>query len=552
MAIGNDFLANLRKAQVVKKTITRSVRDLITDFQTTKIVIPSYQRTFVWSNDKQCRFIESIFLQIPIPAIFLLEKIEDSENDNTGRVTFEVIDGVQRITTIANFVSGLLKLANLETLTDLNQAKFSQLPSSISSLFMEREIDTIIIQSGTDPEIQFEVFGRLNQGSVSLNAQELRNCMFHGIFNDFLIDCSRNNTYKELLEPFPKFNTPKEGKPDKNRMLDVELVLRFFCLYELFDSEANKYPEVRVETLNGYMRDKKSDRFRSLEDLEEIFKKVIEMIKSVYFGNQFRNFLRKKDQISFVSTLSQSVFEVQMLGFVDYDISQLRDKTEIIYETFLDMSSYDDSFSDAISKATGSRINERVIIWKNRLKDVLENSEKYYEKLDLKKRLFQSNPTCQGTGSIIESLEQADVLDGKLYHRCSLSENDVIKSDKKIGSRVTIKTRTRFYLDGSAYEANDVYEVVDQVLDIVRERIEGSSFDIERLSSLVFIDTHQELSKKCTKPEKTLKRFKPIKLEKQGSGVLYFDASGGRNEVLSQLREIAKLFEFMKDFRIED
>jgi len=103
-------------------------------------------------------------------------------------------------------------------------------PSSISSLFMEREIDTIIIQSGTDPEIQFEVFGRLNQGSVSLNPQELRNCMFHGIFNDFLINCSRNAIYRELLEPFSKFKTPKEGTADKNRMFDVELVLRFFCL----------------------------------------------------------------------------------------------------------------------------------------------------------------------------------------------------------------------------------------------------------------------------------------------------------------------------------
>lgn len=294
MAIGNDFLANLRKAQVVKKPVTRSIRDLFADFQSAKIIIPLYQRTFVWGNDKQCRFIESIFLQIPIPAIFLLEKIEDSENDNTGQVIFEVIDGVQRITTIANFVNGLLKLANLETLTDLNQAKFSQLPSSISSLFMERVIDTIIIQSETDPEIQFEVFGRLNQGSVSLNAQELRNCMFHGIFNDFLIDCTRNAIYRELLEPFSKFNTPKEGKPDKNRMLDVELVLRFFCVYELFDRESNKYPEIRAETLNGYMRDKNSDKFRSLEDLEKVFKRVIEMIKAVYSNNQFRNFLRKR------------------------------------------------------------------------------------------------------------------------------------------------------------------------------------------------------------------------------------------------------------------
>lgn len=178
----------------------------------------------------------------------------------------------------------------------------------------------------------------------------------------------------------------------------------------------------------------------------------------------------------------------------------------------------------------------------------MENSEKYHEKLDLKKRLFHSNPTCQGTGSIIESLDQADVLDGKLYHRCSLSENDVIKSDK-IKSRATTKTSVRFYLEGSDYEAKDVTTVVDEILDIVRDRVADSDFDIERLSSLVFIDTHQELSKKCIKK---IKIFKSTKLEKQGSGVLYFDASGGRNETLSQLRDIAKLFEFMKDFRIED
>ena len=280
MAIGNDFLTNLRKVQVVKRTYNKSIRDLIGDFQSAKIIIPSYQRTFVWETDKQCRFVESIFLQIPVPPIFLLEKIENPENDNTGGVVFEVIDGVQRITTLTNFVNGFLKLTGLETLPDLNQAKFSQLPNSISSLFMERQIDTLIIESGTHPEIQFQVFGRLNQGSVSLNGQELRNYMFHGVFNDFLIECNRKTTYRELLQPFKKFHTVPEGRPDKNRMLDVELVLRFFSLYESFDSEANKYPDVRTETFNGYMRDRNSkpNEFRSLKDLEETFEKVVEMI----------------------------------------------------------------------------------------------------------------------------------------------------------------------------------------------------------------------------------------------------------------------------------
>ena len=550
MAIGNDFLTNLRKVQVVKRPYNKSIRDLIGDFKSAKIIIPSYQRTFVWDTDKQCRFVESIFLQIPVPPIFLLEKIENPENDNTGGVVFEVIDGVQRITTLTNFVNGFLKLTGLETLPDLNQAKFSQLPNSISSLFMERQIDTIIIESGTHPEIQFQVFGRLNQGSVSLNGQELRNCMFHGLFKDFLIQCNRKATYRELLKPFKKFHTVPEGRPDKNRMLDVELVLRFFSLYESFDSEANKYPDVRTETFNGYMRERNSkpNEFRSLKDLEETFEKVVEMILKIFEGKQFRSFLRKKDSIAFTTTLNQSVFDVQMLGFVDYDISQVLDEAKIIYETFLDISSYDSIFIDATSKSTGSKLNERVITWKNRLKDVLENPDKYREKLNLKKRLFNSHPHCQETGQVIESLEQADVLEGKLYHRCNISENDVIKSDKG-RSRSTKRTSVVFNFDGSRYEANDVSEAVEQILDIVRGRIEGSEFDIERLSSLDFIGSHLELSKKCTKPNKI---FKSTRLEKRGSGTLYFDSSGGRIDILQQLKEMAKLFEFMNDFSIED
>ncbi len=70
MAIGNDFLTNLRKVQVVKRPYNKSIRDLIGDFKSAKIIIPSYQRTFVWDTDKQCRFVESIFLQIPVPPIF--------------------------------------------------------------------------------------------------------------------------------------------------------------------------------------------------------------------------------------------------------------------------------------------------------------------------------------------------------------------------------------------------------------------------------------------------------------------------------------------------
>ncbi|MBN3869609.1 DUF262 domain-containing protein [Nostoc sp. JL33] len=179
MSVGQDFLTQLKKVRVVKNTIIRTVRDLMEDFKNEKILIPDYQQTFVWDDAKQCRFIESIFMDIPIPPLFLVEKFRDE----TGKTIFEIIDGVQRVATLGNFMNGSLKLSGLESLPDLNQTSFSSLPPSISSLFFERQINIIIIERDTHPEIQFEVFGRLHKGSVSLNAQELRNCI--GLIFDF-------------------------------------------------------------------------------------------------------------------------------------------------------------------------------------------------------------------------------------------------------------------------------------------------------------------------------------------------------------------------------
>ena len=131
MAIGNDFVESLQKARVLQKSITRSVKDLIMDFQSEKIVVPSYQRTFVWDIPKQCRFIESVFMDVPIPSIFLLEKFDEEKDERL----FEVIDGVQRLTTLRHFKEGTLKLTNLVTLPDLNQSTYPSLPRKLAVFF---------------------------------------------------------------------------------------------------------------------------------------------------------------------------------------------------------------------------------------------------------------------------------------------------------------------------------------------------------------------------------------------------------------------------------
>lgn len=320
MTVDNDFLAKIRQIQVVKNSVNKTIKDLLNEFQSTKIRIPDYQRSFVWELDKQCRFIESIFLQVPIPPIFLLEKFEDIEGEK--QIVYEVIDGVQRLTTLANFESGKLKLSGLEGLQDLNQAKLSQLPLAIRDFFLTKEIDVIRIQSDTNPEVQFEVFGRLNQGAVALNAQELRNCMFHGEFNDFLLECSRTSVYRELLKTFPKFGKPADGKPDKNRMQDAELILRFFTLQEYYDPQLNAYPEIRTTALNRYMREqvqKEELNTTYLNDLQTKFIKAATLTKDVFYPDHYRRFIRKSDKADFTRALNQSVFDIQMLSFLEYE-----------------------------------------------------------------------------------------------------------------------------------------------------------------------------------------------------------------------------------------
>ena len=522
---------------------------MIADFQSAKITIPDYQRTFVWAEDKQRRFIESIFMDMPIPPLFLLEKFSEEANTHI----FEIIDGVQRLTTLENFYSGKLRLANLETLAELNQTTFPTLDAKMSGIFLERQISIVIIESDTHPEIQFEVFGRLNQGSVSLNAQELRNCMFHGSFNNFLVQtCSRQHHYKELLSTFPKFQVPKDGKPDKNRGMNVELILRFFALYELYKPESNKYPDSTAETLNDYMRKRIASEkdssgyssFKSFEGLETLLGKVSRMVAITFSGNHFKSFSAKKDRVEFSTSFNQSVFDVQMLGFVEYEEEEIKDLTDVIYDTFLDLSVYNKPFIDAITRSTNHKVNTRVGIWQNSLKHIFEDSDSFKQNFLQKKDAFVNNPICSATGVQLSSFEDADYYMGKLYHKCNSPRSE----SSQTTTRKTPKTPITARLDGSEYIFDDVYDLVDFLMEFISDRIQDNEFEVQRLTSLEFVGTLANLSAKSKRPQKRFKKVDLILNNKQ----LHVDIGGSRSEIKQMLQDIAKLFSFTSDFQIID
>ena len=205
-------------------------------------VAPAYQRQYRWDPSRQSRFIESIFLGIPIPSLFMAANSDG---------TWELVDGVQRLSTLVHFAGSTaaraklkmdsrLSLEGLEKLSGF-RGTFDSLPQNIQLHFMLRPIKVTTLSDKSDLVVRFDLFERLNTGGVILTDQEIRSCIFRGSFNDFLERLAKNPDFLKVVL------LPKQKQKDGTR---EECVLRFFAFlnrYKCFDHSV-------VEFLNDYMK----------------------------------------------------------------------------------------------------------------------------------------------------------------------------------------------------------------------------------------------------------------------------------------------------------
>lgn len=231
---------------------------------------PEYQRHFVWDDVRQSQLIESIYLGIPVPNLFMATNIDS---------TWEVIDGLQRLTTIVNFVgnqstiertnpkSKKLKLSGLDKLSSMNGYRFEDLPPSIQFMFMTRPIRVTVLNDKSDFNVRYDLFERLNTGGVILHPQEIRNCVYLGDFKDFIIECSQNSHFTNSVKMTE--NSERTGSRE-------ELVLKFFAYYEF----RNEFVHSVKEFLNDYMA-KKTKSFSNKRELKQLFERTFEIINNL-------------------------------------------------------------------------------------------------------------------------------------------------------------------------------------------------------------------------------------------------------------------------------
>ena len=247
----------------------------------TELFMPEYQREFKWSIKQQSEFIESVITDLPIPYIYVADV---SEGDNEGRI--EIIDGSQRIRTIARFLNNMFALEGLSLVPELNGFRFKDLKGS-RQLRLKRKTIRFIELMDVDEEARRQIFYRLNSGGVTLNPMEIRFGTNDGEFLLFLKDLAKDEKFKRLC--------PITVGRINNREYE-EMLLRFFAYRFDMDSYVK---EVR-SFLTNFMA-KMNGKY---------------------------NYKENEEVINFDSRLFKSAFD-EMLDFVDKNFSPIYFKKNI-------------------------------------------------------------------------------------------------------------------------------------------------------------------------------------------------------------------------------
>lgn len=273
----------LEKTKIVKQTW--SITEIYQKIKNKDLILePDYQRNEVWHLSKQISFIESLFMEIMIPPIYVVEV----PNFNIlERKKYEVVDGKQRLTTIKKFISNelILNKKYLEYYSDLYNGKnfteiFNEYSEKVNQV-LSSILDIYVITSNSPAETKYDIFARLNKGAEPLKVNEIRKAIYHSevtqIIDKFINERigEKNNINTEYLEIF--------SKNDIKRFNDYGRFYRsvaFFYNTDLTSCTVKNYNSRPKQMIDNMLESfQKQEQLFKKDDIEQILNKTIELMK---------------------------------------------------------------------------------------------------------------------------------------------------------------------------------------------------------------------------------------------------------------------------------
>lgn len=286
-----------------------------------EIIIPPFQRRYVWTPKKASKLIESFLLGLPVPQVFLYR--QDKTQD------LMVVDGQQRLRTINYFLRGTYEDNSVFRLTGVKQEWEGKSYIDLSEQDKRKLKNSILratIFEQTDPQDHssvFEIFERLNTGGMALTLQEIRNCVINGSINKFLEDLNQHPSWRTLL------NKPS---PD-SRMKDIEMMLRFFALKEGWAT----YKKPMKDFISDFMRANKNPDDEERARLSTTFINTTNFILDQIGQKSFR----------LKSGLNVALFDALMVAVAEVGPSKIKN-AKSRYDKLI----ANEAFQQAVSEST--------------------------------------------------------------------------------------------------------------------------------------------------------------------------------------------------------
>ncbi|MFI7497446.1 DUF262 domain-containing protein [Streptomyces sp. NPDC049687] len=318
-----------------KQFSLRNALDMIDDESLE--LAPDFQRGRVWKPVQKSQLIESVLLQIPLPAFYFAE-------DADGLL--RVVDGLQRLSTIHDFVRGGEKsgfaLKGLEYLDDVVEGKrFDELPAPWKRRINNAQIMAHVIDPTTPPEVMYDIFRRINTLGTPLNAQEIRHCMSRDRSRHLLKEMAATDAFYEAT-----------GMREHLRMNDREMALRFAAFW--------------LMGVEGYVEHAAMDPFlqeatRLLDSVSEVdddkasrlladFSRAMTNARLVFGDYAFRKW---PEGGTWRNPINRPLFETWSLTLAHYDAKDLERRKNAIVAEARRLMTRDISYLDAITSSTG-------------------------------------------------------------------------------------------------------------------------------------------------------------------------------------------------------
>ena len=306
---------------------------------------PDFQRQYVWKARQRSGLIESLLLGIPLPSFYFNE-------DDTGRL--QVVDGVQRLTTIYQYVTDqAVRLGEVTYLHDLEGQGFDDLATLFRRRLSSAQFVAHVIDPQTPYRVKFDIFRRINTGGTPLSAQEIRHCMSK----------TRSRQFLKQLVSDESFVTATGGALMSHpRMADREVALRFVA-FRLFTSDDYEQHGSFDEFL-GFVTNRLDDPTGAdLDNLRREFVRGMANGYAVFGENAFRKWPWDSNR---KSPINRALFESWGTVLADYEEVTIRGAAEDLVSRAREMMTNDLEFLHSISSSTGSIRNVRTRLGKVR------------------------------------------------------------------------------------------------------------------------------------------------------------------------------------------